>query len=611
MRKIEKRGSVMYTLLVTDKCPQKSYNNCVIATTKPNLFEKLTFQTDIEIESLESDEEQASDEVWGLLDRYSDVLKIIPEEYRWMYESDYAIEDQGLRQHISDLILTERIVKSIFSSYNIIKVNLFIEASNFIECLTIYEMAVNRGIPVKIHYESFRLFVKAMISPIAQKMFAVGAVFRANVKFCSLWLGCKESSHDYAEYDVGLLMFSDAIKHYNWQKDMMLSTKQNIRNYALVCLGCDGSYTKAKAEGIHALRVEEWMTRKSIMKVWKIYNKYAWKYKKLFAEFDYSLEGEIFEKNIKREIAIDFSWRSMWVLKMCSYIESFLKYNKFKFIKIFRGIDWQLNKAFYYYSRDYGTKLIESNYPTAYLVHRKRPNVNLLSIIYSDDSDIWTSVFKDYKGERILLNRSSFSKRIVEELPQSLDIDRKKIRILWAPTYIAKGSGKHSEWEKNNFDVIEGANKRENIELIVKYHLRQDEEDIKVCKQCYKDLKIVNKNQSIEDQIEKADIVISDTSTVLYEAVNMGKITISICNEHNSLYISDIIPYIKHFSSAKDLYAELDMYSKEDQDFKGWTKSILDQQNELLINWLRKKNEMYITDYIAQDLKTRLGGCEV
>ena len=596
----------MYTLLVTDKCPQKSYNNCVIATTKPNLFEKLTFQTHIEIESLESDEEQAYDEVWGLLDRYGDALKSIPKEYRWMYEPDYAIEGQGLRQHISDLILTERIVKRIFSSYNITKAKLFMETSNFIECLTIYEMAVNRGIPVKIHYESFSLFLQAMISPIAQKMLAVGALFRANVKFCSLWLGCKESRHDYAEYDVGLLMFSDAIKHYNWQKDMMLSTKQNIRNYALVCLGCDGSYTKAKAEGIHALRVEEWMTRKSIMKVWKIYNKYAWKYKKLFAEFDYSLEGEIFEKNIKREIAIDFSWRSMWVLKMCSHIESFLKYNKFKFIKIFGGIEWQLNKAFYYYSRDYGTKLIESNCSTAYIAHRKRPNVNLLSIIYSDDSDIWTSIFKDYKGERVFLHRSSFSKRIVEELPHSLDIDRKKIRILWAPTCIAKGSGKHSAWEKNNFDVIEGANKRENVELLVKYHLRQDEEDINVYKQHYKDLKIVNKNQSIEDQIEKADIVISDTSTVLYDAVNMGKITVSICNEHNSIYISDIIPYIKHFSSAVEFYAELDVHSKEEPNFNSWTKATLDKQNEFLLKYLRNKDELYYTDYIAQDLKKRL-----
>ncbi len=183
-----------------------------------------------------------------------------------------------------------------------------------------------------------------------------------------------------------------------------------------------------------------------------------------------------------------------------------------------------------------------------------------------------------------------------EDETQVVQINRKPI-ILWCPTYVLVGYDSFKDNQLRSDTVLETCNEL-GLQVYVKYHPGQSLDQTEKFRKRYAHMYNVNfidQKESINTWYTKADIIISDLSTTLFEAASIGKPVISI-----------MTPFLMS-KSAKGI---LDNYLVSDTDnFKNalirltnsmtgndsidFYKNVISRQNSSLRSWY------YDPDYLS------------
>lgn len=595
-------------LIVTDTRVKNKYTDQVIvATNKPGIFRKFANDS-VKIESLQGDEWVQTEETWKLVDQYNECMKHMQEDERWIFESGYHIEGQGMPQAFSDMILLQHIFEHIFNQYAINKVKLCISDSNLTECLVALDMARNRKIKVKINYDGFTSYLKAMITPLSRVMMGMYMDVRRIKRFYDLFKDAetiKESK--IVTKDVGIYIGSNAIKHYNWALDLMQSIRNKIDNYTIITPDRGHTYQRCLDDGFEVVALSDYCFHEIRKSIISTYNRNKNKCEKNLLTKKWLISNEMLSVSVRRQIYINIDWRM--TDKICKIINcgSFLQKYNLKFLRGHGDWDYTENMSFYHFSRNNSLKIfrVDGIWPMG--VQENYLYGDIIGIRYLAKENPCVPLLKKYgyRGELVFLPRESFIEKKRPELKTEINILLdKEIKVLWAPSYILRGYGSLSNFYEKNESLFEGILNRKKIHLYVKYHPNQNENDINEYKRQYPNLTFIDKTKSILDCISSVDIVITDYSTVVYEAASLGKVVCSIIrneNEKNCIY--DIADYVRIYKSIEELFVDLDELLQNKSAMSKWINDSLAEQEKY---FKVDSNQQRATDLIAMDIKHRL-----
>lgn len=599
----------MATLIISDKKIKKTFykENIIIASNKPYLFESKK-DLKVKIESLQGDEWVQTEETWKLVDQYNECMKHMQEDERWIFESGYHIEGQGMPQAFSDMILLQHIFEHIFNQYEINKVKLCISDSNITECLVALDMARNRKINVKIYYDRFTSYMKSMITPLSRIMMGMYMNVRRMKRFYDLFKYAKTLNNSkIITKDVGIYIGSNAIKHYNWTFDLMQSIRNRIDNYVIITPDRGHTYQRCLDDGFEVVALSDYCFHEIRKSIISIYNRNKKTCEKDLLKKEWLISHEILLVSVRRQIYINMNWRM--TDKICQIINcgSFLQKYNLKFLRGHGDWDYIENMSFYHFSRHNNLKIFRVDGVLPMGAQENYLYGDIIGIRYLAKENPCVPLLKKYgyRGELFFLPRESFIKKrwTTLETERSVLLSE-EIKVLWAPSYIFRGFGSLVDFYEKNNGLFEGVQNRKKIHLYVKYHPNQNENDINEYKIQYPNFIFIDKTKSILDCISSVDIVITDYSTVVYEAASLGKVVCSIIrneNEKNGIY--DIADYIHIYKSIEELFVDLDELLQNKSTMSKWINDSLAEQEKY---YKVDSNQQRAADLIAMDLKRRL-----
>ena len=196
-------------------------------------------------------------------------------------------------------------------------------------------------------------------------------------------------------------------------------------------------------------------------------------------------------------------------------------------------------------------------------------------------------IYKFYRangwdGEAVLL-KSTVGKVKAERKPKP----KGKTVILWAPSYPAAGFCPYNAWYEQNEKIIEGLSKIAGIELLVKFHINQDDYSVNILKEKFGNGKalFINKKEAIEQYIKKADIVLTNPSTVIYDAMLMNRITIAVTDGCRVRLKDEVL-----FIACDELEKSIEYVAELMDDEKAWEER-LDIQSDFVGSFLDFETE--------------------
>lgn len=462
---------------------------------------------------------------------------------KYLFEVDYSIEGSGIAQEVANIVYKVEVCKNYQEQYEVEEIFIFCNKYNCLETEIFREIAGQKNLGLKIIYrKSWNL------DSIKDRIFITSSKKVKNLKYLFYYaklvqkygclFGCYFKNKKYRDvpvknYDVGRVCFTDAIKHYNWGIDKIKEYRKKL-SLNIICSGTmPETYERFTKDGFNASQFEEsYLDLKYIFKELKLY--FYWL--KILLKRTKKLQVTYLNLDISNMIYHRIKQHLLVMVPEAVIIDSIAKgyfeKNKYKMIEGCMGGNNIYTRLFYYNTRAEETIFFrELNYDAYPLecIYMDEVESNVIGIRFFCG---WhrNEIYQFYQangwnGEAILLE--SAVGRVKAERKRKPE---KNTIILWAPSYPDGSSCSYNTWFSLNIEIIESLKKMMNVTLLIKYHINQDDDSIEFLKKKYESDKVVfiNKKDAIEPYIREADIVMTNPSTVIYDAMLMNRITIAI-----------------------------------------------------------------------------------
>lgn len=464
---------------------------------------------------------------------------------KYLFEVHYSIEGSGVPQEVANIVYHTETCVSFYEKYLFDNIYIFCNKNNYLLTEIFREIAKQRHVNIKIIYNRVlnisdikdRIFISSskMTKKLKYIFYYVKLFGKFSQLFGSVWSCRKYRKQPVRYFELGRICFSDAIKHYNWGLGKINAYREKL-DLNIICAGTEPETRERFLNaGFNATQFEESYLdfRCIVNEIW-LYFRWVKKVTKrianmqmVFAHLDVS---NVIYHRMRQHLLLTVSDA---IIIDCR-AEGFFNRNKYKIMEGGMGGNNIYTRAFYYHTRQEQTLFFrESNYDAAPLdpIYLEEVESNVIDLRFlCGESRRKTYEFyrkSGWRGEAVLLPSSvgkvkAERKQKMQETPL----------ILWAPSYPLEGICTYNKWYEQNEKIIEGLMKIEQIHLLVKYHFDQDEYSINTLKEKYQSDRVVfiDKREAIEKYIEDADIVITNPSTVIYDAMLMNRITIAIMN---------------------------------------------------------------------------------
>lgn len=464
---------------------------------------------------------------------------------KYLFEVHYSIEGSGVPQEVANIVYHTETCVSFYEKYLFDNIYIFCNKNNYLLTEIFREIAKQRHVNIKIIYNRVlnisdikdRIFISnsKMTKKLKYIFYYMKLFGKFSQLFGSVWSCRKYRKQPVRYFELGRICFSDAIKHYNWGLGKINAYREKL-DLNIICAGTEPETRERFLNaGFNATQFEEsyldfgcivneiWLYFRWVKKVTKrIANMQM-----VFAHLDIS---NVIYHRMRQHLLLTVSDA---IIIDCR-AEGFFNRNKYKIIEGGMGGNNIYTRAFYYHTRQEQTLFFrESNYDAAPLdpIYLEEVESNVIDLRFlCGESRRKTYEFyrkSGWRGEAVLLPSpvgkvKAKRKQKMQETPL----------ILWAPSYPLEGICTYNKWYEQNEKIIEGLMKIEQIHLLIKYHINQDEYSINTLKEKYQSDRVVfiDKREAIEKYIKDADIVITNPSTVIYDAMLMNRITIAIMN---------------------------------------------------------------------------------
>lgn len=462
---------------------------------------------------------------------------------KYLFEVHYSIEGSGVPQEVANIVYHTETCVSFYEKYLFDNIYIFCNKNNYLLTEIFREIAKQRHVNIKIIYNRV-----LNISDIKDRIFISGSKMTKKLKyifyymklfgkffqlFGSVWSCRKYRKQPVRYFELGRICFSDAIKHYNWGLGKINAYREKL-DLNIICAGTEPETRERFLNaGFNATQFEESYLdfRCIVNEIW-IYFRWVKKVTKrmanmqmVFAHLDVS---NVIYHRMRQHLLLTVSD----AIVIDCRAEGFFSRNKYKIMEGGMGGNNIYTRVFYYHTRQEQTLFFrESNYDAApldpiYMEEVESNVINLRFLCGRFGRKTYEFYRKSgWRGEAVLL-QSPVGKVKAQRKPRL----RENPLILWAPSYPLEGVCTYNKWYEQNVKIIEGLMKIEQIHLLIKYHFNQDEYSINTLKEKYESDRVafVDKRQAIEKYIEEADIVITNPSTVIYDAMLMNRITVAI-----------------------------------------------------------------------------------
>lgn len=464
---------------------------------------------------------------------------------KYLFEVHYSIEGSGIPQEVADIVYHTEACVSFYEKYLFDDIYILCNKNNYLLTEIFREIAKQRHISIKVIYDKVlnindikdRIFISSSkMTKTLKYIFYYMKLFGKFIRlFGSVWRCRKYRKQPVRYFELGRICFSDAIKHYNWGLGKINAYREQL-DLNIICAGTEPE-TKERFlnAGFNATQFEESYLdfRYIVNEVW-LYFRWMKKLTKRVANIQMAFSqldvSNVVYHRMRQHLLLTVSDA---IIIDCR-AEGFFNRNKYKIMEGGMGGNNIYTRVFYYHTRQEQTLFFrESNYDAAPLepIYREEVESNVISLRFlCGRSGRKTYEFyrkSGWRGEAVLL-QSPVGKVKAQRKARV----RENPLILWAPSYPLEGICTYNKWYEQNVKIIEGLMKIEQIHLLIKYHINQDEYSINTLKEKYESDRVVfvDKRQAIEKYIEEADIVITNPSTVIYDAMLMNRITIAIIN---------------------------------------------------------------------------------
>lgn len=496
----------------------------------------------VEFIFFDSNREGFYQDTWNIIDQLNEEIELQKlKEAAYLYKGSCLIEG-GFAQKIADILYAINIFRPIIIEKKIDK----LYCDRNCEDADIWSLhAIAKSMNKRVHYLSggivsikelkqwiVRAYYPGMrrILSFKGKLDSLGNIIK-NSKQCK-----KDSEGVVKKYDIGFILVFDSNKHINWLLNTLKVFDERI-NHCVFCLGVDGARIKLQKMGYTAESVEK-----------------NYKIKYIFQSIpNYVQDAHIIAKAVKRNVKFSFQdidiksiilniyLRTLREEKLSNLIyekiiTAFLQENEVYLLTGNGDTNYISCQIFYHAVQKLGMNT------RFYKAQSTLEILNVEKMVYEPYADIMDFRFfaKDSKYLKALLARGWKGKVYYFHSIEYYDVYKKydkivenvneKVRILWAPSYPTRDIYSVGSFLSDNEFIIDQC-KNKDIELYIKYHPGQQDAFIqnfieKIGK--YHNIYYIDKQESIEQYIQKVDIVITTPSTVILDSALKKKLVICL-----------------------------------------------------------------------------------
>ena len=131
--------------------------------------------------------------------------------------------------------------------------------------------------------------------------------------------------------------------------------------------------------------------------------------------------------------------------------------------------------------------------------------------------------------------------------------------------------------------------------LYVKFHPNQQESQIKQLYEQYSDcesIQFVDKKESIYDWIEKADVIITDKSLLVFDSITAGKPVMVLCSPLHYSLMSIHEKGVRIYQSMEKLFEELKHIENDREYFEQWRKETVNMQDNYFKSFMKDSDAL-------------------
>lgn len=594
-------GIIMKTILIVSEKPldlgRKKSENILLATKSVFLFQEIS--NDITLISLENEKPIPSEETWSLLDEINDLLKkSVESERTWVYESGYHIEGGGLSQNCANVLSAMEIIAALFESKIIDEIILYPVVENLVECMLIEEIAHEKKIKL-------RRYSKGLRNYLVTKNFGVNPW----LKCIYYWLGMKRDDFlllkklknktvtEKHDYQLGIIQASDAKKSISWTSTWIYGVKEEFDSYRLLCLNAKQAAEHFRGKGIDADIMEEWLTKGTLQKRRR---EYEMNLKKILVmlrkEFKFIYQNMDISKTIKYFIALHLFLDVPKAVKTDCICMDYFQYNSYQILSSHEDSNFVATKAMYFNTRKAQTKMFNREGLVLFNVQRYEPYANMIEVrFFCEGSQRYKELCRQgWKGRAYFIGDTQYIPQFAQKYTkrEEADIKSGKLSVLWAPSYVVRGYTTYNTFQSNNERILRKF-KDNGWELYVKFHPNQQEDQTAELYRKYandRNIHFVDKKDSIYGWINKADVIITDKSLLVFDSIVEGKPVMVLCSPLHYSMLRRHEPGVSIYQNPEDLFIQLERLEKDLSFFADWRERTVRKQDEYFQSFMKDRD---------------------
>lgn len=485
-----------------------------------------------------------------ILKEFNEFIRMVIKKKNYVYEVGYSVEGSGIEQNIADILNTTKVCMDFFNQYKFKSIFLCYNKNNALLIEVFREIAKSYRLKIKVCTLSVLKInqLKNRIeysSGIGIKCFKYiyylgKGIYTYFKLLLTIVVNFKARFSEVQYWDVGKIQFSNAAKHFFWSIHYIKILNRNLK-LNNICIHTDEMKERLLKEGLRTTDFGKSYVYFSyycvsvvsyyynIIKIW-----YKLRLIRVIRE-----EVDI-SKIIKHRMWQHLLLTVPKVIDLDCKAKGYFEKNKFKIIESMLGGNTSCTRVFYYHTRKEKTVF--------YRIHNHGRAPITSPLFYECEAEIiqlrfFTEIERQvtyewynkmgWKGNALLLEGSILTREEVNKT-STVKEENEKCCILWAPSYPVLGYYIPSIFYKVN-EIIVNEFARMDINLLVKYHWNQDESMVKEIKDSYQakaNVKFIDRTQSIEECMKKADIVITTLSTVIFDAILASRPVVIISEGH-------------------------------------------------------------------------------
>ena len=555
-------------------------------------------------------------DTWDIVNKINSIIKTCNLEWEYLYKISCHIEG-GLPYHIEEILSNIKLLEDIIETYGIKRINMIDSPKNWKINEAAFLVAYCKRMDYNI-LDSHGCKTKDCLYTLERSRYNIR---NKECRFCAEkqkdrlneLLAKKDCKKDVPgeEYDIGFIYAAvNSGKHYGWLMGD-LSFFQDDFKIGIIVLYESEDLQKIRSQGFHAECVEEYFDKIDFMEKYSTYLRDCETIvTALNNAFHIEYTGIDLTEFLCRKVINCLERESFEYLYMDSCMNRYFADKKYKLIRAWGNSNFWQTRLAYANTRNAGPKFwrIERNEVLDAKLYE--PDADIVSIRFFANDEIRNKVeLKHFNGNCYYCYDYLLGGQFYKNYNLEKRVKSSLLRILFAPSYPFLGV----RTLKNYFHICESILGKLSVagyKIALKNHPNIDrnlENDIYV-KYCNNEnIEVINKYENISEEFCKYDFIITDASTVLFDAAVAQKPVFCIvgcqdyelCKQHEEGFFM--------YRDVTDMCNELVALIGKGKQLEQRLNEMLERQNAYIKKIVGSQPFGNSMSYVHEILKSEMG----